>query len=114
MSNFKHRKVFKAMGLHKLRRNDVVCNKNGDGPWVPYGRVNRRIDDGHVEVIDTQRYMEIYADYELERIDYVGRWDDQYSDLRREYPIYIRMPTLRKLKQMAGRYNPTVWKRNRK
>ena len=105
----KHKKVFKKLGIVKLRRNDVVFVNNF------YGRVARRIDYDHVEVIDTGKYINIYADTDLNREDeYVGYWDSAFSDLRRNYPIFRWMPTLRKLKQSASYYNNAVWKKHRK
>lgn len=114
MNNFKNRNVFKAMGVHKLRRNDVVIKKNGDANGHAfYGRVLGRIDFDHVEVIDTGKYVNIYADEDLELSDYRGYLDDGYSSLRIKYPVYRRMPSLRKLKQARSYYDKRIWKKNR-
>lgn len=94
----------------KLRRNDVVVAKNEGGHWSPYGRVWRRIDESHVEVICVTKHLTVYADEDVKRVDYKGRWDT-WSDLRQEYPVWLSMPTLRKLKQRASYYHDDVWKK---
>lgn len=105
--------------MHRFRRNDIVMSAEKE-MYRFYGRVNRRIDSEHVEVIDCGRYVIIYRDDELElHNDYSG-----YDDVRRRYDpvadedviVWCRtrhMPTLRHLKQMAAYYNPGVWRKYR-
>ena len=90
----------------KLRRNDIV-RKASDG-WF-YGRVNRRIDDTHVEVICCGKHITIYEDSELTlENDYQGFWRGTS-----EFPVFQRMPTLRRLKQRASEYQDEVWKKRK-
>jgi hypothetical protein len=86
-----------------MRRNDIVMESKGEG-WSPYGRINRRVGDKW-EVIDCMRNISLYAETELNVCnDYKG-FHEHYNER------FIRMPTLRRLKQMAARYNKRVWKR---
>lgn len=103
-----------------LRRNDIVVERVGEG-FSFYGRVWYRIDQNHVVVIDTGKYITVYHEDELDRVDYQGYWDAEvYEDtdeflmtlLRYRFPVYRRMPSLRKLKQRASYYNPGIF-RNR-
>lgn len=97
--------------MTKPRRNDVVFKTNES--HIMYGRVNRRIDENHVEVIDCGRYVTVYHIDELTvDNDYTG-YIDTYGPLRKRYPVFRRMPTLRQLKQRAAYYNKAVWKRFR-
>lgn len=89
-----------------MKRNDIVLVKS-NGMHSFYGRVNRVIAADLVEVICCGKHCETYRLSELELDnDYSG-----YSDSR---GVWFRMPTLRKLKQMASFHNPEVWKRKRK
>lgn len=104
----------------RLRRNDVVMEREGDGGWTPYGRVWRRHDETHVEVIDCTKHVQVYHEDELKLVeDYQGYWT--LGDLaydhgpdgevlwhtgRRVNQRLIRMASLRKLKRMATRYQP--------
>lgn len=106
--------------MRRLRRNDIVMERISDGHWSPFGRVWRRIDDTHVEVIDCMKHVTVYADDDLVlRNDYQGYhafgklvydtlpngerdWDSQ----RREQGRFIRMSTLRQLKRRASTYQP--------
>lgn len=106
--------------MHRFRRNDIVLPANGD-MYRFYGRVNRRLDADHVEVIDCGKYILIYKDSELElHNDYWG-----FDDVRRRYNldtdqdeiVWCRtrwMPSLRRLKQRAAYYQKAVWKKCRK
>lgn len=86
---------------HKFRRNDIV-RPNKDGYF--YGRVVRRIDDTHVQVIDCGSMITDYADTDLIAEDYKGYWRDGRT-------VFVRMPTLRRLKQMAAYYRDDVWRK---
>lgn len=97
---------------YKFRRNDVVTARKDAGHWTPYGRVWRRIDDDHVEVIDCGKHIGIYHDDDLVLHDYKGRWDD-FGGIRREYPVWREFPSLRKLKQMASYYQEDMWSKPR-
>jgi hypothetical protein len=90
-----------------MRRNTIVRNKNDNGPWSPFGRVTRRIDATHVEVIDCGKIVRIcdVADLEVH---------NEYKGFRNAHNgRFYRMPTLRRLKQMAARYDKTVWRKFR-
>lgn len=95
-----------------MKRNDI-CYRTQDahaGCFVPYGRISRRIDADHFEVIDSGRFVTILHRDEITLVDdYKGYWDDCGNR-----PRFVRMATLRKLKQMASYYHKTVWKRYRK
>lgn len=89
-----------------MKRNDVVLvDKN---MYRFYGRVNRKIDDDHYEVIYCGRNWGIIHVSELEL-------DNSYKGKPRwgQPEIFDRMPSLRKLKQMAAYYDKKVWKKNR-
>lgn len=90
-----------------MRRNDVVLVGKPD-LYRFYGRI---VSVGElIEVVDCGRNRRFMPADELEPTDYKGR--DEY-DWKGGGGRFLRMPTLRKLKQMAARYDKTVWKRNR-
>lgn len=96
---------------HRLRRNDIVRQKK-DG-WF-YGRVWKRVDDDHVVVICCGKHITTYRDDELEvHNDYKGKWSQSFDgQVRDRYPVFYRMPTLRKLKQRASGYHyDKVWRK---
>jgi len=105
-----------------LRRNNIVVERDPKGaPWSPYGRVVRRIDATHVQVIDCCKYISVYADEDLIQVkNYTGydRVKKRYDPVTDEdiilavYTYY--MPSLRKLKQMAACYDKRVWLKHRK
>lgn len=106
--------------MHRFRRNDIVLPANGE-MYRFYGRVNRRIDADHVEVIDCGKHITIYKDSELElHNDYWGYSDIRYRydpDSDRDEIVWSRtrwIPSLRRLKQRAAYYQPAVWKKYRK
>lgn len=84
-----------------MKRNDVVLVGKPD-MYNFYGRINRMVDSYHAEVICCGKHFQIYPIYDL-------RLDNAYKGNE-----HGRMPTLRKLKQMASQYNNKVWKKNRK
>jgi len=104
----------------RLRRNDVVMEREKDGHWSPYGRVWRRHDDDHVEVIDCTKHVTLYHEDELVLVlGYSGFWtmgsmeydrlpngEIDYMTGRRVKQRFVRMATLRRLKRMATRYQP--------
>lgn len=93
-----------------MKRNDIVGDR--DAQWVMYGRVNRVLDAEHVEVIDCGRMFRKVRISDLEVFnDYRGFWDTS-GRVRERYPVFIRMPSLRRLKQMALRHNPSVFRKN--
>ena len=101
-----------------IRRNTVVYRKS-EKYYAHYGRVNRRIDDDHFEVIFVTREVEICPIDDLVAVDYKGRWNQRYigrdqngEELYEEW--FSFMATLRNLKQRASIDNPDVWKKNRK
>lgn len=84
--------------MRKLRHNDIVLAQR-DGGWKMFGRVWRRIDTEHVQVIDDGLYIRILKDSELTlRNDYKGFVNHEGR--------FVRMTTLRKLKKNARVYNP--------
>lgn len=90
-----------------MKRNDI-CYRKDD---IMYGRINRKIDADHFEVIDCGRFVSILHRDDIVLInDYNGYWSNRGS----KPPVFIRMSSLRKLKQRAARYDKTVWKKYRK
>lgn len=89
-----------------MRRNDVVLVGKPD-MWNFYGRINRLVGCDRAEVIYCGRNWGefVLADLRLAN-DYRG-----YTDHNGRFE---RMPSLRKLKQMAARYDKNVWRRNRR
>lgn len=78
-----------------------------------FGRVSRRLDEDHVEVICCGLHITRVLDDEVEyHPEYKGYLDSR-TDLRRRYPVFVRMPSLRKLKKRASYYNDHVWARKR-
>lgn len=99
----------------RLRRNDVVAEREADGGWSPYGRVWRRHDRDHVEVVDCMKHVTVYHEDELRLvIGYQGYWTlgdpvegvSPCAPSMRINQRLIRMASLRKLKRMASRYQP--------
>lgn len=98
-----------------LKRNTIVRAK--EGSWF-YGRVNRRVDAEHVEVICCGAHITIYRDDELDDCsDYKGYmsyrygvWDAEGNQVPR---AFVRMTSLRQLKQWAAYYDRRAWKRFR-
>lgn len=93
-----------------VKRNAIVGDR--EAMIGSYGRVSRVLDAEHVEVIDCGRMFRKVriADLAIAN-DYRGYWDDR-GPLRERHPVFVRMPSLRKLKQMALRYNPSVFRKN--
>jgi hypothetical protein len=96
-----------------LKRNDIVTEYPNPG-YVFYGRISRVFPDNTVEVLTCGRHIKTYHQDQLKKEDYTGYWDNDWSDLRRKFPVFIRMPSLRKLKQRCAYYDKTVWKKYRK
>lgn len=111
--------------MRKLKRNDIVAvpsirrNEEGeitsiDRSHMFYGRVNKRIDDKHVEVIYCGSNWGVFEEEHLDYTpDYQGYWSNQMWYEEGKTSRFIRMPTLRRLKQAAARYDHRVWKRFR-
>jgi hypothetical protein len=99
-----------------FKRNQVVYVEDGGG-YYHYGRIMRKLPNNHFMVIDTGKHITAACgdpDAKVKLVDnsqYQGYWDDGYSDLRREFPVYRPMPSLRKLKQHASCYKPRIWKK---
>ena len=85
----------------KLRRNDIVIPKNpitGETDGF-YGRVWRRVDDNHVQVVSDSGHVLIYNDDSLiQSNDYKGMFTRKGK--------FIRMTSLRALKKHCSEYNP--------
>ena len=107
--------------MPKFKRNSIVSEKNCDGGWIPYGRVNRFVSPNTVEVIFCTRDVRILTLDEIEdQSSYKGLWitrQKKPTKIDGEWVYekdFVYMATLRKLKQMAAYYNKTVWKKYRK
>ena len=87
-----------------MKRNDVVLVGKPDLHNF-YGRVNRVLPGGRYHVVYCGSNHGIFLGSELHPSDYTGYYNEFYGR-------YFRMPTLRKLKQSASRYDQRVWKRN--
>jgi hypothetical protein len=88
----------------KLRRNDVVLEKDRAG-FTP-ARVWRRIDEDRVQIITVGQHVKIMRDDELVLCDYKGRWHVPKFHGRKRQERWLPMTSLRRLKQLARRYNP--------
>ncbi len=97
----------------RLRRNDVVMERNGDMITM-YGRVWRRADEKHVIVIDCGKHITLYHEDELVLTDYKGKWEWQRhpGNEAGNKPKWRPMTSLRKLKAMAKDYNASFGGRN--
>lgn len=90
----------------RLRRNDLVVLRNDPAGFWP-GRIWRRLDENHVEVIDCGKKVIAYHEDDLELSDYKGRWDwcrdpdNNYGNT----PRWRFMTSLRQLKKNASYYN---------
>ena len=102
-----------AMENLPIKRRAVVSESSTGGGWSPYGRVNRFINDEYVEVVDCTRHVVVYHISEIKATNYNGRWEVT-GPLREQYPVFNRMPSMRKLKQMRAGYDKLIWKKNRK
>ncbi len=91
----------------------VISVKDDRGGWSPYGRINRYMGDGKWEIILCTKHIEVHDEANLEVQDYKGRWEKRsfYADEANASYYFMRMPTLRKLKQMAAYYNRKAWKK---
>lgn len=95
-----------------MKRNAVVAEIT-DAPWALYGRITRLLGGGLAEIIDSRGHLRRVPLDALEpHAGYRGYWDMR-SPLREAYPVFRRMPSLRKLKQMASRTTPSVFRKNR-
>lgn len=93
-----------------MRRNDIVLVGKPD-LYNFYGRINRVLGDGNYEVVDCGAHMKVRHESELRLAnDYKGKFEWGKGENAR----FLRMPTLRKLKQYAREYAPYVWVKNRK
>lgn len=94
-----------------MKRNDVVFV----GSF--YGRINRKVDDEHYEIVDAGRYFRILHVSEFEHTpEYKGKWSswNHRDEFVPDNPKFYRMHSLRKLKQLAARFDKKVWKKHRK
>jgi hypothetical protein len=85
----------------KFKRNDITfpLNKDGVRDGGMFGRVWRRIDENHVQVIESGKHVRIYNEKDIDLAnEYKG-----YVDLKTGR--LIRMTSLRKLKKNARDYN---------
>jgi hypothetical protein len=99
-----------------IKPRDVIYN-NKDAPCLVYGRVSRILANGRVETIDCGRFVRICDPKDLTVADYAGYWDGEQhgaTEVRIKFPVWQAMPSLRKLKAMAARYDKSVWKKHRK
>lgn len=99
-----------------MRRNDVVYDNKESSPWRLYGRVWKFLPNGKVKWINCKYEVYESDQADLSIVEYTGKWEwekqyyhklpnSDYHDYNRiKYvrdPIWIPMPTLRKLKQKA-------------
>lgn len=95
-----------------MKRNDIVYY-NKDDCFKPYGRINKTVSDTHVQVIDCGKFVRILPICDLTLVEnYTGYWYCSGNGCATER--FHRMPTLRRLKQMTARYDPSVWKHKKK
>lgn len=90
--------------MRKLKRNDIV-SFNGDSCMVIYGRVWRRIDANHVQVIDCGKSVRIYHENQLTLEDYKGYWMVPQWWKPSGWSKFVPMTSLRQLKKIARHYN---------
>lgn len=91
-----------------FKRNDIVVMKRDDSFYAPYCRVNKVFPETkEVEIISNMKDYEILKFDEVElHNDYKGYYDSYQK-------VFIRMPSLRKMKQTASCYHPEVFIKNR-
>jgi hypothetical protein len=88
-----------------FKKGQIVTSKL-DSAFVFYSRVSRVFENlGLVEVITCGAHVLVYKPEHLEVSDYKG------CVMRNGH--FQFMPSLRKLKQMAAKYDKTVWRKNR-
>ena len=89
----------------KLRRGDVVELPVHDC-FLP-GRVWRRIDTDHVQVIDVFKHINIFHEDQLKLSAYKGcwKWRRHPGNDEGKTPRWSPMTSLRQLKKMASAYN---------
>lgn len=90
-----------------MKRNTIVSRKKDTG-FILFGRVSRVFPDGNIEVIDCGKMITVGPPSDFNVEDYKGKPDYFKPN------VFHYMPSLRKLKQMATRYDKTVWKKHRK
>lgn len=102
-----------------MRRNDIVIEKKVDS-YRFYGRVWRRINENHVQVVMGGHYVRIYREEDLEVVDYTGTWvwGREPGNWRGKKPLWEPMTNLRKLKKYNQKYfagfgGYSEWKRRR-
>jgi len=97
-----------------LRRNDIVMYETARAWSVP-ARVVRRIDPTTVQIISTMGRLVAVEDatLTLTTAEAVIAYDNSSCPARRARPLLRRMPSLRRLKQAAAWYDPTVWRKPR-
>lgn len=81
----------------RLRHNDIVMQRDNTG-WAFFGRVWRRHDENHVEVVDCGKYVQVYHEDEL-------ILSNDYKGYERSTGRFLPMTSLRQLKINAARYN---------
>ncbi len=100
--------------MRKLRRNDVVYERDDKVSFVFYARVWRLIDNETVQIINAKGEVGTFLMEDLVYVgDYRGYWDKRKFDPNLpdpHYPdnlgywhqfVWRPMPTLRRLKQRA-------------
>ena len=103
-----------------LRRNDIVCDTRHSF-WTPFGRVSRVIDADTVEVawgkdgidVEPAAHLQVHNHYQ----GFVENGRAEIDPVTHEYTYpdarFIRMPSLRKLKQRAISRGRAAWTRDR-
>jgi hypothetical protein len=96
--------------MKQLKRNQVVTEAR-KGHFMP-GRINRIIAHDLYEVVDCGCHIRLYRGDQINVVPYKGRLDDGFG-VRRKFPVYRNMPSLRRLKQKAAEYDKSIWKKHR-
>ncbi len=92
-----------------MKRNDIIYSRiDAERGYTFYGRVSRILPDGMVETVDCGRYIRVQRAEDIVLANEYKGFKTWGNSSR-----FIRMATLRQLKQMCSRYDKTIWKRNR-
>lgn len=92
-----------------MKRNDIVICKNDDY-WRPYGRIWKKGVGDHFIIINCMREVLAIKEKDLEvNNEYDGFWGTSGNGCSTER--FQRMPSLRRLKQMASKRNKGIWRK---
>lgn len=97
----------------RLRRNAIVLHEAATSHFLA-ARVVRRVDETSVEVINTLGRVAVVPDDRLRPVDPAAVECLHRRDRSGRPPLVVRMPSLRRLKQHAAWYTPSVWADDRR